>query len=69
MIRTSVDRRTLLAGIAGVATLGAGRARAASAPALPSAPVSLNVIDVAGQLQLTQAAMESFAKTNPKLVS
>ena len=69
MIRTSVDRRTLLAGIAGVATLGAGHARAASAPALPPAPVSLNVIDVAGQLQLTQAAMESFAKTNSKLVS
>ena len=31
--------------------------------------MALNVIDVAGQLQLTQAAMEGFAKANPKLVS
>ena len=29
----------------------------------------LNVIDVAGQLQLTQGAMEHYAKANPKLVS
>jgi putative spermidine/putrescine transport system substrate-binding protein len=31
--------------------------------------VSLNVVDVAGQLQLTQGAMDAFAKANPKLVS
>jgi putative spermidine/putrescine transport system substrate-binding protein len=29
----------------------------------------LNVVDVAGQLQLTQRAMDDFAKANPKLVS
>src|SRR4029077_7820072 len=69
MIRTIVDRRTLLGGIAGLAAFGTRGARAASSPALPSAPVSLNVIDVAGQLQLTQGAMEAFAKANPKLVS
>ena len=69
MISTGFDRRTLLGGIAGFAALGAARGRAASSPALPSAPVSLNVIDVAGQLQLTQGAMEAFAKANPKLVS
>jgi putative spermidine/putrescine transport system substrate-binding protein len=62
-------RRTLLAGLAGTATLGMHGARAATAPALPSAPVALNVIDVAGQLQLTQRAMETYAKDNPKLVS
>jgi putative spermidine/putrescine transport system substrate-binding protein len=44
------------------------RARAA-APPLPAQPVSLNVVDVAGQLQLTQRAMEDFAKANPKLIS
>jgi len=69
MISTVVDRRTLLGGIAGAAVLGAGRAQATAAPALPSAPVMLNVIDVAGQLQLTQAAMDGFAKANSKLVS
>jgi putative spermidine/putrescine transport system substrate-binding protein len=54
--------------MAGVAALGA-RAQAATVPPLPSSPVALNVIDVAGQLQLTQGAMDAFAKANPKLVS
>ncbi|HEX4171318.1 MAG TPA: ABC transporter substrate-binding protein, partial [Acetobacteraceae bacterium] len=63
MLRTNLDRRTLLAGMAGATAFGAAAARAASAPALPSSPVALNVIDVAGQLQLTQLAMETFAKT------
>ena len=66
MFRPLVDRRTLLGGLA---ALAATRAHAAKAPALPSAPVAINVIDVAGQLQLTQGAMEAFAKANPKLVS
>jgi len=70
MIRPIFDRRTLLGGVVGLAAWGCvGRVRAASPPALPSSPVALNVIDVAGQLQLTQAAMEAFAKANPKLVS
>jgi putative spermidine/putrescine transport system substrate-binding protein len=29
----------------------------------------LNVVDVAGQLQLTQHAMEQYAKAHPRLVS
>jgi putative spermidine/putrescine transport system substrate-binding protein len=68
MAVTIVNRRTLLGGMAGVAALGA-RAQAATVPPLPSSPVALNVIDVAGQLQLTQGAMDAFAKANPKLVS
>lgn len=64
-----VDRRTLLGGMAGLATFGIGRAHAASPPALPSSPITLNVVDVAGQLQLTQGAMDAFAKANPTLVS
>ena len=69
MLRTIVDRRTMLGGLASLTAFGAARARGAPAPALPSAPVTLNVIDVAGQLQLTQGAMEAFAKANPKLLS
>jgi putative spermidine/putrescine transport system substrate-binding protein len=69
MTTPKVDRRTLLGGVAGLAALGAGRAFAASAPALPSSPVTLNVVDVAGQLQLTQGAMDAFAKANANLVS
>jgi putative spermidine/putrescine transport system substrate-binding protein len=69
MTNIIVHRRSLLGGMAGLAAFGVDRSRAATAPARPSAPVSLNVIDVAGQLQLTQGAMEGFAKANPNLVS
>jgi putative spermidine/putrescine transport system substrate-binding protein len=69
MTSTMFDRRSLLGGMAGLAALGTTRAHAAAVPPLPSAPVAINVIDVAGQLQLTQAAMDGFAKANPKLVS
>ena len=65
----ATSRRTMLGGMAGLAALGAGRAQAAATPPLPASPVSLNVIDVAGQLQLTQRAMDDFARANPKLVS
>ncbi len=70
MTSFETTRRAVLGGLAGTAALAAaGRTRAAAVPPLPSAPVTLNVIDVAGQLQLTQRAMEDYAKANPKLVS
>ncbi|AXK65503.1 extracellular solute-binding protein [Burkholderia sp. IDO3] len=40
-----------------------------SAAAAVAAPVSLNVVDVAGNLQLTQKAIEAFKDKNPNLVS
>ncbi|WP_175688085.1 ABC transporter substrate-binding protein [Burkholderia anthina] len=40
-----------------------------SAAAAVAAPVSLNVVDVAGNLQLTQKAIETFRDKNPNLVS
>jgi putative spermidine/putrescine transport system substrate-binding protein len=69
MTSTMFDRRALLGGMVGAAALGISRAQAATVPPLPSAPVSINVVDVAGQLQLTQGAMDAFAKANPKLIS
>jgi putative spermidine/putrescine transport system substrate-binding protein len=72
MTRNATTRRGLLGGAAGLAAFGAAGlpgARAATPPALPSAPVSLNVIDVGGQLQLVQRALQTFADQNPKLVS
>ncbi len=71
MTDVATTRRALLGGLGGAAILGAtaSRAGAATPPPLPSAPVELNVIDVAGQLQLTQAAVAAFVKANPKLVS
>jgi putative spermidine/putrescine transport system substrate-binding protein len=61
---THPTRRTVMAGAAGLAALKAGGAFAQAA-----GPVALNIIDVAGNLQLTQAAIERFARENPKLVS
>ncbi|HIE4195012.1 MULTISPECIES: ABC transporter substrate-binding protein [Burkholderia] len=40
-----------------------------SAAAAVAAPVSLNIVDVAGNLQLTQKAIEAFKEKNPTLVS
>ncbi|KER71907.1 ABC transporter substrate-binding protein [Burkholderia cepacia] len=40
-----------------------------SAAAAVAAPVSLNIVDVAGNLQLTQKAIEAFRDKNPSLVS
>ncbi|MBO0826274.1 MAG: extracellular solute-binding protein [Streptosporangiales bacterium] len=38
-------------------------------PANPKKAVSLNVLDVAGNLQLTQGMIDDFVKTHPKVVS
>jgi putative spermidine/putrescine transport system substrate-binding protein len=85
MVDLTTTRRTVLGGLSGLTalgtgalgigtlgigtTLGTGTARAATPPSLPTAPVSLNVVDVAGQLQLTQRAMDDYVKANPNLVS
>jgi putative spermidine/putrescine transport system substrate-binding protein len=71
MNTNTTTRRGLIGGAAGLAalgTMGMPKARAA-APPLPSSPVTLNVIDVGGQLQLVQRALQTFAEQNPKLVS
>src|SRR5690349_9314334 len=39
------------------------------APALPSSPQTINVIDVAGNLALTQKAIEKYRTDHPKTVS
>ena len=65
---TKTTRRAVLGSAAGIAALAAG-ARAQTAPTLPSSPVSLNIVDVGGQLQLTQRAFEAYRDANPKLVS
>ncbi|HET6184465.1 MAG TPA: extracellular solute-binding protein [Acetobacteraceae bacterium] len=63
-------RRVVLGGLAGSAALGASwRARAAAVPALPTSPITLSIIDVAGNLQLTRPAFQDFAKENPSLVA
>jgi putative spermidine/putrescine transport system substrate-binding protein len=56
-------RRDVLAGLSGAAALGA------TGQAFAQSPVTLNIIDVAGQLQLTQEGIERFRNQNPNLVS
>ncbi|MEO3434651.1 extracellular solute-binding protein [Inquilinus sp. CAU 1745] len=65
-----ISRRGFVAGTAGTvgfATLG-GKAAFAQL-ALPDEAVALNIIDVAGNLALTQPAIENYAEAHPELVS
>src|SRR5437868_15098620 len=41
----------------------------AQAPTLPKSPVTLNVVDIAGNLALTQDAIENYRAKHPNLVS
>jgi putative spermidine/putrescine transport system substrate-binding protein len=63
----AMGRRHVLAGLSGLAATATG-ARAQDLP-LPSRPVALNIMDVAGNLQLTQDSINRFATQNPQLVS
>jgi putative spermidine/putrescine transport system substrate-binding protein len=65
----NITRRGFVGGAAGSAGLMAFGARAQGQLALPKAPVGLNVIDVAGNLALTQKAIENYRKAKPNLVS
>jgi putative spermidine/putrescine transport system substrate-binding protein len=42
---------------------------AANVPDKPSSPVTLNIIDVAGNLQLTQDMIDAFVSANPTIIS
>jgi putative spermidine/putrescine transport system substrate-binding protein len=68
MIR-NISRRTLLGGAVGVAGIAAFGRSAFAELKLPSSPVTLNFVDVAGNLALTQKAIEAYRDKNPKLVS
>src|SRR3954451_19326761 len=61
----SLTRRTFV-GAASFAILGG---QASAQLALPKSPVSLSIVDVAGNLALTQKAIENYRKANPNLVS
>jgi putative spermidine/putrescine transport system substrate-binding protein len=55
--------------IAAAALLAAVAPATAQAPAMPKSPVTINIVDVAGDLQLTRDAIELYAKKNPNYVS
>src|SRR5215218_8269967 len=68
MTNIKITRRTFVGGAAGSAGLAAFGARAQQL-ALPTSPVALSVVDVAGNLALTQKAIENYRKAKPNLVS
>jgi len=53
----------------GSAAPSAGGGSPAAAGAKPSKPVTLNILDIAGNLQLTKGMIENFAKANPDVIS
>jgi putative spermidine/putrescine transport system substrate-binding protein len=63
---TTIARRTFVAGAAAAAGLAATRARAAVPK--PKSPLTLTIVDVAGNLALTQKAFEHYRTANPDLV-
>jgi putative spermidine/putrescine transport system substrate-binding protein len=63
-----INRRQAVGALAGIATLPAMRAFAQSAK-LPTSPVELNIVDVAGNLALTQKAIQNYQAAKPELVS
>jgi putative spermidine/putrescine transport system substrate-binding protein len=68
MNKFEITRRGILGGAASLAALGLGPLRGFAATA-PAAPVELNIVDVAGNLALTQPAIEAYAKAKPNFVS
>ena len=68
MTKLEITRRTAMAGVAGSLVVGP-KALAQAPLALPTSPVAINVVDVAGNLALTQAAIENYRKLKPNLVS
>jgi putative spermidine/putrescine transport system substrate-binding protein len=69
MTRFMISRRDFVGGAAGAAGLAAFGAQAQGQLAMPTSPVALNVIDVAGNLALTQKAIENYRQAKPKAVS
>lgn len=69
MSRFRITRREFVGGTAGAAGLMVLGSPAFAKLAMPSSPVAINVMDVAGNLALTQKAIEAYAKAKPNAVS
>jgi putative spermidine/putrescine transport system substrate-binding protein len=69
MTDLKITRRTFVGGVAGATSFAAFGARAQATLPMPTSPVALSIVDVAGNLALTQRAIENYAKAKPRLVS
>jgi putative spermidine/putrescine transport system substrate-binding protein len=63
--RSALKLTAVALATAALVTGGAGNALAQA----PKSPVSINIVDVAGNLALTQDAIQNFVTKNPKLVA
>jgi len=64
-----VTRRHFLGGVAGLTTLGAFGGRVFAEAQKPASPLEITIVDVAGNLALTQAAFDAYAAAKPDFVS
>lgn len=64
-----ISRRGFAGGAAAIIGGVALGGRATAQPALPKSPVTLTVVDIAGDLALTQKIFESYVKAKPNLIS
>ncbi len=64
-----VDRRHVLGGLAAATSAGLLPGRASAALPMPKSPVTITVVDVAGNLALTQKAIESYRRAKPDAVA
>jgi putative spermidine/putrescine transport system substrate-binding protein len=67
--RSKLSRRMLLRSVAAAVALGVAGGVAAQTPPMPSSPVTINISDPAGDLALTQAAIDLYQKKHPELLS
>jgi len=65
----TITRRTFVGGVAGFTGLGMLPGRAFAALKAPASPVTITVVDVAGNLALTQGMFENYAAAKPDWVS
>ncbi|MBN9245066.1 MAG: extracellular solute-binding protein [Mesorhizobium sp.] len=65
----TVTRRHFLGGVAGLTTLGAFGGPVFAAAQKPASPLQITIVDVAGNLALTQAAFDAYAAAKPDFVS
>ena len=65
----TISRRSFAAGLTGAGTLASLGRPALAQTAMPRAPVTITVVDVAGNLALTQKAIENYRRAKPNVVS
>ena len=69
MTPSDISRRHVLGGALGLAGVASMKFPAFAQVAKPKSPLSLNIVDAAGNLALTQPAFDNYRKDNPDLVS